>query len=304
MKSKKLFYQESLASIREHEKSKNLLKDFLRRFDLQKVKLKKIEAELSGYIQSSKSGSGFDFNEIREYKIGDDLRHISWKTIAKTGKLHTKEYYTEKEVRAYFLIDISTSMFCGNKFNTFLNFFVFMLNKASTFCEKIGGVFFSNEIQYYFPFRETHSQANIMLQTFINYYHKLKDKTETKPVRTNLAQAINFTKQYFRRKGIVFLISDFTNLKDWEKSFFEISQKQNIFSFQIHDPIDFELHKIGYITLIDPETKQRFVVNTDSKRLHMAYKAYTKEKQKLLNNFLSTIGAKHIVIEQKDFIVK
>ena len=136
MKYKKWSLRENLNL--SDEKISYGLKDFIRQINLNKDKLKKIEAILQGAFQSSKSGSGFDFNEIREYKIGDDLRHISWTATARTGTLQTKEYYAEKEIYSYFLIDVSNSMFCGNKPEPFIKSFAYLLNMAAGFSEKIG----------------------------------------------------------------------------------------------------------------------------------------------------------------------
>ena len=190
------------------------LQEFLRQIDPNKAKLKKIEAILHGAYQSTKSGPGFDFNEIREYKMGDDLRHISWNATAKTGTLQVKEYFTEKEMRSYFLIDISNSMFCGNKMESFVQLVAFLLNFATSFSEKIGGVFFSNDIKYHFPMMSSSTQANIMFQTFLNLINNLSSKI-TPFTNTDIYKAIEFTKRYFNKKCLIFLISDFINISHW-----------------------------------------------------------------------------------------
>src|SRR3989338_8673711 len=179
------------------------LKDFLRQINLNKDKLKKIEALLVGAFRSNKFGSGFDFNEIREYKMGDDLRHISWNATAKTGSLQTKEYFTEKEIRSYFLVDISSSMLCGNKLEALVKLLAFLLNLSSTFSEKTGGVFFSDDIKHHFPVMEANTQANVIFQTFINFIDNLNDKIPTSRVNTNLSKALGFTKKYFCKKGLI-----------------------------------------------------------------------------------------------------
>ncbi len=279
------------------------LKDFLRQINLNKDKLKKIEAALHGAFQSNKYGSGFDFNEIREYKIGDDLRHISWSATAKTGTLQTKEYLSEKELYSYFLVDVSNSMFCGNKPEPFLKLIAFLLNLTTGFSEKIGGVFFSDEIKYIFPLSHTRSCTNVMFETVLNMMNSLSSKNKSEiPSVTNLSSALEFAKRSFMKKGFIFIISDFINVKKWEKLVFETSQKQNIYLFQIYDPLDFTLPKSGYITLIDPETNHRFTVNTDSKMIQENYQNLMQDKQKELKSFLSSIGANHLLIEKRDFV--
>ncbi|OGI07070.1 MAG: hypothetical protein A3I68_08795 [Candidatus Melainabacteria bacterium RIFCSPLOWO2_02_FULL_35_15] len=281
------------------------LKDFLRQINLNKDKLKKIEALLVGAFRSNKFGSGFDFNEIREYKIGDDLRHISWNATAKTGILQTKEYFTEKEIYSYFLIDISNSMFCGNKPEPFIKLFAFLLNMAVNFSEKIGGVFFSDEIKYVFPLSGTGSQTNLLFKTFLNVLDGLSMQNKEKSFRktvTNFSSALNFVKRSFLKKGLIFVISDFINISNWEKPIFETSQKQNIYLFQIYDSLDFNLPQEGYVALIDPETKQRCIVNTDSKMIWENYHNVMSEKQKRLKMFFESIGVHHLTIEKNDFI--
>ena len=281
------------------------LKDFLRQINLNKDKLKKIEALLHGVFQSNKFGSGFDFNEIREYKIGDDLRHISWNATAKTGTLQTKEYLAEKEIYSYFLIDISNSMFCGNKPEPFIKLFAFLLNMTVSFSERVGGVFFSDEIKYIFPLSHTRSQINFMFETLLgvldNAGEENKKKSSVQTV-TNFSSALDFAKRSFLKKGMIFIISDFINISNWEKPIFETSQKQNIYLFQIYDLLDFTLPQKGYITLIDPETKQRCTVNTDSRIIQENYHDLMLEKQKRLKMFLESIGTHHLLIEKTDFV--
>lgn len=308
MKSKSWSLQEnsSLAELAEHSLKNVTLKEFIKQIDLNKNKLKKIEALLHGTFQSNQYGSGFDFNEIREYKIGDDLRHISWSTTAKTGILHTKEYFAEKEVRTCFLIDVSKSMFCGNKVEPFAKLLAFLLNTSSVFSEKTGGVFFANNVKYHFPMSEPKYQTNIMFQTFMSLFESFAKEisivSETKEI-TNIIESIDFTKQFFKKKGLVIIISDFIGFqnKHFEKAVFDLAQNQNIFSFQIFDPIDFNLPTCGYVTLTDPETNERFIVNTDNKLMRRNYQNLMTMKQDKLERFFKTISVNHIVIEKNDF---
>ena len=116
------------------------------------------------------------------------------------------------------------------------------------------------------------------------------------------SSALDFAKRSFSKKGMIFIISDFINISNWEKPIFETSQKQNIYLFQIYDLLDFNLPKKGYIALIDPETKQRCTVNTDSKIVQENYHNLMLEKQKRLKIFLESIGTHHLLIEKKDFV--
>jgi uncharacterized protein (DUF58 family) len=292
-------YNSSL--LQEKSSNPNLsLKDFLRQVDLNKNKLKKIESSIAGHFQSTLSGPGFDFNEIREYKIGDDLRHISWSTTAKTGKLHTKEYFSEKEFKSLLLIDISNSMFCGEKFETFIKTVAFVLNLTSKFSEKVGAIFFKDDIKYHFPLSHSSAQTNIIFETLLDYYFNLDQKVTGERETTNIFKAIDFTRQYFSKKGIIFIISDFINLYNFEKIFFETASKQNTYLFQIYDEIDYELPKAGYITIFDPETKEHCTVNTDSKDIHAAYAKATKERQEKLDKLINLSGAHHFTIRSSD----
>ena len=204
MKSKSWLLPKNL-NLTEHETKRQYnLKDFLKQIDLSKAKFKKIKGLLHGAFQSNRTGSGFNFNEIREYKIGDDLRHISWSATAKTNNLQTKEYFTEKEIRSYFLIDISYSMFCGNKAELFINLLAFLLNLTSNFSEKIGGLFFTDDIRYNFPLSYAHSQANIMFQTVIDFFNNIGNQQKsinTNVQHTNILKALEFTKKYFTKNG-------------------------------------------------------------------------------------------------------
>ena len=302
MKSKNWLLLKNL-TLTEHKTKRDIpLKEFLRQINLNQEKLKKIYGFLHGNFQSIVHGIGYDFNEIREYKIGDDLRHISWNATAKTNTLQTKEYFAEKELSSFFLIDISNSMFCGNKTEPFIQLFAFMLNLSCSFSEKIGGLLFTDDIKYYFPLKASTPQANIIFQTFLNYFNNISKENPSNPQITDFSKALEFANKAFTKKGLVFIISDFLNLLHWEKTIYETAQKQNIYSFQIYDHIDFILPQSGYISLLDPETKQYFLVNTDSKAVQKKYKMLMNQKQDNLKSFLKSSGINHMVVEKNDFV--
>ena len=294
MKFKKSILQESL----------NYLKPvsaLTRLIDLNNPKLKKIEAELSGSYRSIQKSNGFDFREIREYVMGDDLRHISWKSTAKTNTLQTKEYTAEKEIRSFFLIDISNSMICGKKLQTLILSLTYLLNLCCGFSEKIGGLLYSNEIKNFIPLANSTNQANVLLNSIFNFHENLDSQLVSNFGITNITQALNFAKSLLRKKGLIFIISDFINISNFEKSMFEASQKQNIYAIQISDPIDFEIPKIGYANIINPETKENFLVNTDSKIVREAFKTLVLEKQKKFNGFLKSVGVHYFELNVNDF---
>ena len=296
MKFKNLSSQKNFSKNQDYS-----LKDFLKLLDPENPKFKKIESLLHGSFSSNKTGIGFDFNEIREYKIGDDLRHISWITTAKTGVLHTKEYYAEKDITSFFLIDISNSIFCGNKSEPFFKLLAFLLNLSSSFSEKIGGLLFDNEIRFHFPLTQSQLQANLIFQTMLSIYRNLNNHVPNSGSYTNLSNALGLTKRYFQKKGIIFILSDFLNLSNWEKNIYEAAQNQNIYLFQIYDPLDFTLPNTGYVTIIDPETKKLCTVNTDNKKIQETYKSLMIEKQEKLSKFLQTISIHHTTIKTTDF---
>ena len=301
MKFKNSLFAKSFSSTEASSINNHSLKEFIRLLNLNSPKLKKIESLLSGKFSSIQTGSGYDFNEIREYKIGDDLRHISWNATAKTGTLHTKEYYAEKEVKTYFLIDISNSMLCGNKLSPLIQLFAFLLNISCGFSEKVGGLFFSDDIKYNFPMAQSSSQANIMFQSFLNIKENFKDKITNFPCTTNLSRALELTKKHFCKKGLIILISDFIGLTNWEKSIYNATVNQNIYSFQIYDPVDYELPKSGYVAVVDPETHSTCFVNTDSSSIRKAYNDKTNKRQEELEIFLKKLGVIHTKIEKNDF---
>ena len=150
--------------------------------------------------------------------------------------------------------------------------------------------------------RHANTHANIMFSTLINFLNTFPEKITIAPSYTNLSKALEFTSKYFNKVGIIFIISDFIGLSNWEKNIYKVSQKHNIFSFQIYDPLDFTLVKAGYLSIIDPETNKRVIVNTDSKLVQEAYVNLMREKQEQLNIFLKKIGAKHFLIEKGDFL--
>ncbi len=301
MKYKSLLSQKNLSSVSKSFSENYSLKDFIRQINLRSPKLKKIEALLHGRFESINKGDGFSFNEIREYKIGDDLRNISWSTTAKTGALHVKEYFSEKETKTYFIVDISNSMFCADKLTIFIQLFAFLLNTSISFSEKIGGLFFSKGVKYHFPLMQAVSQANIIFQTLLSHLDNKSNIINDEPALTDISGALDFSKRYFKKKGLIILISDFINLNKWEKQLYEMSQTYNIYSFQVYDTVDYSLPTAGYVSIIDPETQNRFIVNTDNKLIQTAYENEMRTRNERLKLFLNNLNIHHTIIGNEYF---
>lgn len=224
---------------------------------LKKIKSIEIKATIlsdnifAGQYQSCLKGNGMEFSDIRRYAPGDDVKKIDWKVTAKQRKAYVKEFVEERELSIFLLVDISAS----NRFKAKLDLITelvgslaFSANKNS---DRVGALFFSNQIERVIPLKKGKKHTLSIIENLLTINPK-GDKTD-------IATALRYFGKVFKRRSVIFLISDFLDV-NYEKELKILSQRHEIIPVRIGDK-KYESLPIGAIfTLEDAETGEQIVV--------------------------------------------
>lgn len=216
----------------------------------------------AGEYQSAFRGRGIEFEEVREYQPGDDVRSIDWNVTARANRPFIKLFKDERELTVIFLVDVSAS----SRFGTGLKFknevaaeiTALLAYTALRNNDKVGLIIFSDHVEHYLPPKKGKGHIWRVIRDILSY------KSESK--KTDFAVPVEFLNRVIKRRAITFLISDFMQ-EDYQSHLRSTARHHDLISIGISDPKERELPKIGYIELEDPETGEVILVDTGNKKL-------------------------------------
>jgi len=275
---------------------KEILKQ-IRKIEIRSGKL--VNEIFAGQYSSVFKGRGMEFSEVREYIPGDDIRSIDWNVTARYGKPFVKRFVEEREMTVIFLVDVSASQNFGTK-DKFKSELAAELASVLAFSaiknnDRVGMVLFTDKIEKVIRPKKGKNHTLRLIREILFF------KPEGK--KTNISLALKYLNEVWRRKAVVFLISDF-NDKNFEKSMKITSRKHDLIAIQISDSREKELPNIGLLEVEDAETGKREVIDTGDTyfRQEFSKKAALKNetlkiifKKARVDNIILSTGRPYII---------
>ena len=265
---------------------------------------KLIDDQLSGDYHSTFKGQGVEFDEVRPYTPGDDVRTIDWNVTAKTGLPYIKRFSEERELTILFLVDVSGSQGYGSvrrsKMELAAEVTALLALTAIRNQDKIGLILFSDQIVKYIPPRKGRDSVMRLVREVLAAEDDAKGGTD-------IAEALKFLNSVQKRRAVVFLVSDFlmstnrTNLTNEEMSAFErllraTARHHDMVCVPVSDPAERELPNVGLVELEDPETGELVLVDTSSAAVRKRFAATASEENEELKRFFLKTGIDTLTI--------
>lgn len=225
-----------------------------------KIHTKRImQSTLSGDYLSAFKGSGLEFNQIREYQAGDDIRTIDWNSSAKINKIMVKQFIEERERTVILAIDISGSNNYSShaelRKETIAQLAGTLAFLASENKDNIGALFFSDTIEQYIA----PSKGNVHISTIIETIFTIKPKRSG----TSIAAGLRFLANAKKRNAVVFMISDWIDDASEYQNLLKIVRcKYDFVGMRILDSCEHQLPDIGFLDVLDPETNTTITLDT------------------------------------------
>ncbi len=233
---------------------KDLLKK-LRRYEIQIRKA--INSQMQGDFHSVFKGTGLEFDDVRPYQYGDDVRTIHWNVSAKGHGTFVKTYREEKEQTVFFILDVSASEDIGSPGKTKADIGKEICGVLTLSAVKesshVGLICFSDVREKFIKPIKGHSQAYEIISTLAN----LKPKS----LKTNLSKAISFALNAIRRRSVVILISDFID-EGYTDNLRALAKRHDLVVIHISDKRETRLPKLGIIPVVDKESQRTLWINT------------------------------------------
>ena len=254
---------------------------------------------MAGEYVSAFKGRGMEFNAVREYTPGDDVRLIDWNVTARMDQPFIKEYIEERELNVMLMVDVSSSGEFGStgKFKNEISAEVasILAFAAIRNNDKIGLIVFSNKIEHYIPPKKGKAHVWNIIRTILNYQPEGR--------LTDLNIPLEYLLKIQKRKCIAFLISDF-QATNYETNVKLASQKHDLVAISISDPREKDLPKIGLINLRDSESGETLLIDTDNREMTKLLTSYEREKRGEFKKLFRSIGVDTIEIDTDGSLVE
>jgi uncharacterized protein (DUF58 family) len=224
---------------------------------IQIVASRQVNDLLAGEYLSVFKGRGMEFDAVREYVPGDEIRTIDWNVTARTGVPYVKKFCEERELTVLMAVDISASGAFGSvrlsKMDTAAEVAAVLMFSALKNHDKVGLVLFANDVVRYIPPRKGSS----------NVLRLIRELLTTEPIKatTDISKALQFITRVQRRKCVVFLMSDFIG-PDCSRALSVANQRHDVIAITLSDPREKALPDVGFLTLRDAETDEVIEVDT------------------------------------------
>ncbi len=251
----------------------------LHRLDWQVIR--RLDGQLQGDYRSLFFGYGIDFADLREYQPEDDIRYIDWNVTARMNTPYIRRYVEDREITAWFLLDLSPSMDFGNtaalKRTTLIDFVTTMARILTRHGNRVGAVFYGHRIERTIPARGGRMQVLRLVNDLLNQPY-----LERAPF-TKLTSLLEGGLNAIKRRSLIFVISDFISEPGWERPLSLINQRHELIAVRIWHPSEQDLPDIGPIIMEDSETGEQLYVDTHDPKLRARFRQTAQRREAALS---------------------
>ena len=248
---------------------------------------------MAGEYKSAFKGRGMEFDEVREYQPGDDVKSIDWNVTARTGKPYIKRFVEERELTVMLVVDASSSGSFGSinksKNEVAAEIAALLAYSAIRSNDRVGLIVFTDQIEKYVPPKKGRSHVMRVIREIL--FLEAPEHGET-----DITSALEYLQKVCTRRSVVFLISDFI-CENYAQALMLASKKHDLIPVSITDPRELELPDIGFIDLMDAETGERILVDTSDKKVRRTFRALGIQRQEQLKKQFRQMNADAISIE-------
>ncbi len=260
---------------------------------------KAVNDVLAGEYHSVFKGRGMEFDEVREYAPGDEIRTIDWNVTARTGRPFVKRYVEERELTVWLMVDLSASGSFGSraqlKNEVAAELCALLAFSAIKNNDKVGLVVFTDHIELFVAPNKGRSHVLRLIRDLLNFTPQSRG--------TDIAQALDYLGRVTHKKGVVFLMSDFI-APNYQKPLRIVGRRHDLIAVSVADPREAALPNVGLIELEDAETGNRVLVDTSSKRVRSQYAESAARRRNDLRELFRSLSVDQVEVETGEDYVR
>ena len=264
--------------------------------------VRRLDGLLQGDYRTLFRGFGLDLAGLREYEMTDDVRYIDWNVTARMQTPYVRQYTEDRDVTAWFLLDMSPSVDFGTvqtlKRNVLIDFVTVLARLLTRHGNRVGAILYSGKVEGVIPARSGKYQVLRLLNALVNL-PKLKHAPPT-----DLSPLLEAALRMIRRRSLVFVVSDFISAPGWEKPLGTLTQRHDVMAVRVYDPREMELPDIGTIIMEDAESGEQIFVDTHDQPFRRRFAQAAQRREYKLNVALSRVGVDVAELSTEDDLVQ
>ena len=253
---------------------------------------KTVNDVLAGEYQSAFKGAGMEFDEVREYQAGDEVRSIDWNVTARQGHPYVKRFHEERELTVMFVVDLSASGQFGTtgqlKNELAAELCALLAFSAVKSNDKVGMILFTDRIEQFIPPAKGVSHALRIIRDVLGF--------KASGAQTNIPAALDYLGRVVRKRCVVFLVSDFLG-EGYERSMRVLSRKHDLIAVTVSDPRELALPDLGLLELEDAETGELVLLDSGSRRVRDCFADLGQQRMQKLR-----LGFRSMDVDQIDLL--
>jgi uncharacterized protein (DUF58 family) len=270
----------------------------LRRLDLKVAR--RLEGLLQGDHRSSFRGQGLDLADLREYQYHDDVRHMDWNVTARLQIPHVREYLEDREITAWFLLDMSPSIefesVSVSKRAVLVEFTALVCRLLAAKGNRTGAILFSGKVERMIPARGGRQQLLILLDALTRY------RNARGPQATDLKRVLADAAGVIKRRSLIFVVSDFIAAPGWEKPLGQLASRHDVIAVRLSDPLEMRLPDLGLLTFQDAESGEQIFVDTHDRSFRNRFAAAAEARDEALRSAFQAVGVDTLELSTEDDI--
>ncbi|HEV8552028.1 MAG TPA: DUF58 domain-containing protein [Casimicrobiaceae bacterium] len=263
--------------------------------------IRRLDGLLHGDYRTLFRGFGLDLADLREYQYHDDVRHIDWNVTARLGTPYVREYYEDRDVTAWFLLDLSPSLDFGSremrKRGVSSDFVTVLARLLSRHGNRVGALFYGDRVDTVIPAKSGRRHVLHILYTMLSRPQRSRSAATDLKVLLKTAFAL------MPRRSLVFVVSDFVSAPGWEEPLARLALRHEVVAVRLYDPLELELPDLGLVTIQDAETGEQVLVDTHDRRFRKRFAFIAEQREKALRSAFRQAGVDALELSTDDQLV-
>lgn len=264
--------------------------------------IRRLDGLLQGDYRTLFYGYGVDFADLREYQPEDDIRYIDWNVTARMDTPYVRQYVEDREITAWFLLDLSPSMDFGAveglKRNILIEFVTTVARILTRHGNRVGAIFYGNRVERTIPARGGRTQVLRLVNDL------LKQPQLPKAPFTNLAPLLDAALHTIKQRSLLFIVSDFISEPGWERPLKLLSQRHETLAVRLWDPREIDLPDIGVVIMEDAETGEQLYVDTSDKHFRQRFRDAAQQREAALTETFKRSGVDTLALSTEDDLAR
>jgi len=262
--------------------------------------IRRLDGLLHGDYQTLFRGFGLDLADLREYQYHDDVRYIDWNVTARLQTPYVRVYNEDREVTAWFLLDLSPSVDFGaqvKKRSVSVDFVSVLARLLTRHGNRVGALFYGDSVDTVIPARRGRRHA-------LHILHRILSRPEpSRSAATNLRDLLQTAFRIMQRRSLVFVLSDFISAPGWAEPLAHLARRHEIIVVRLYDPLEMELPDLGVVVMRDSETGEQLFVDTHDRSFRKRFAALAAQRERDVRSAFIQAGVDALELSTDDDLV-